>query len=463
MDLDLAWSSFDSTHSRWPARCCQIVETAIERSAGCFLLRVSNACGEGEGKLPERHAVNRPTVSASFLITASASYAYNANQQEVRGARGNTIRREIGGLMPSLRRVLSLTAALGLATAATFSQQPGPSPAPSPAQPGQITIDALVLDKLGYPVRGLDAHDFTLTDNGQPQQLADFHAVAGPSRVIIVLDTINTGFDEVEWEREQVNEFFAEDAGKLKCPVALAVMANGGLKMMKGASSDGQALRASFRQFDTNLRPTGHRGGFDVDAVLLQMSLTQIGQVAAVEGSVPGRKMILVLSPGWPMMPGASEQEDLNQRSWAFYTLLTMVNGMRESNIAIYSLNPYHEGRGNPYYYQAFLKDVTRSDQTQYPFLALPLLAEHSGGRAIVTSKDILGALTSAMREAGPYYQLTFNKPPADRPNEYHALRVTTDKPDLTVRTDSGYYANPQRPAGKLVSPIDSAPPVGSR
>lgn len=364
--------------------------------------------------------------------------------------------------MLSLRRILSLAAVLGLASAATFSQQSGPSPTPSPAHPGKITVDALVLDKRGSPVRGLDSRDFSLTDNGQPLQLADFHAVAGPSRVVIVLDMINTGFEEVDWEREQLNEFFAQDAAKLKCPVSIAAMTNGGLKMMSGASSDGQALQASFKRFDTDLRPVGHRAGYDVDAVLLQMSLGQIGEVAAVEGSVPGRKLILVLSPGWPMMPGAGNFEDRNQRSWAFYTLLTMVNGMRESHLAIYSLNPYQEGRSNPYYYQAFLKDVTRSDQTEYPYLALPLLAEHSGGRAIVTAKDILGALTAAMRDAGPYYQLTFDKPSAVQPNEYHALRVTTDKPGLTVRTDSGYYANPQKPAGKFVSPSDSAAPVGS-
>jgi VWFA-related protein len=336
---------------------------------------------------------------------------------------------------------------------------PAPQPTPLPAQSGRITVDALVLDKLGYPVRGLDAHDFTLTDNGKPQQLLDFRSGAGPSRVVIVLDMINTGFAEVDWEREQLNEFFAEDEGKLKCPVTLAVMTNGGLKMMSGASSDGHVLQASLKQFDTALRPVRHQSGFNVDAELLQMSLGQIGQVAAVEASVPGRKLMLVLSPGWPMMPGAGDGEYRSQRSWVFYTLLTLVNGMRESHVTIYSLNPYGTGSSSPYYYRSFLKDVTRNDQAEYPYLALPLLAKHSGGRAIVMARDILGALNAAMRDAGPYYELTFDKRPADHPNEYHGLLVVTDKPSLTVRTDSGYYANPQKPAGKLVAPSDSVRP----
>ncbi len=126
--------------------------------------------------------------------------------------------------MPLSRYILILAAVFDLASA-TLSQQPRPSA----AKQGPITIDALVLDTHGSPVPGLDVHDFTLMDNGQPQQLSGFKAVAGPSRVVIVLDMINTGFGEVDWEREQLNEFFAENGGTLRCPVTLAAMTNVGL------------------------------------------------------------------------------------------------------------------------------------------------------------------------------------------------------------------------------------------
>jgi hypothetical protein len=119
------------------------------------------------------------------------------------------------------------------------------------------------------------------------------------------------------------------------------------------------------------------------------------------------------------------------------------------------------EGCSNPCYYQAFLKGVKRTDQAEYPFLALPVLAEHTGGRAIVMGRDIVGELTAAMREAGPYYELSFDEQPADRPNEFHELRVTTDQAGVKVRTNTNYYANPQKP-GKMVAPSNSAPPMGS-
>jgi hypothetical protein len=38
---------------------------------------------------------------------------------------------------------------------------------------------------------------------------------------------------------------------------------------------------------------------------------------------------------------------------------------------------------------------------------------------------------------------LTFNAPPAAHANEYHGLEVAIDKPGLTARTRTGFYAQP--------------------
>jgi hypothetical protein len=40
-------------------------------------------------------------------------------------------------------------------------------------------------------------------------------------------------------------------------------------------------------------------------------------------------------------------------------------------------------------------------------------------------------------------YELTFNAPPSAAPREYHNVEVRVDKPNLTVRTRRGYYAQP--------------------
>lgn len=48
-----------------------------------------------------------------------------------------------------------------------------------------------------------------------------------------------------------------------------------------------------------------------------------------------------------------------------------------------------------------------------------------------------------AVADANAFYVLTFEGLPGDGPNEYHALETKVDKPGLTARTRTGYYAQP--------------------
>src|SRR6185503_3481087 len=70
-------------------------------------------------------------------------------------------------------------AALLLLVAPAVAQEPD-----SPRFPGQVelvTVDAVVLDKAGQPVTGLDAADFTVLENGVPQTVTSFEAVVVPA------------------------------------------------------------------------------------------------------------------------------------------------------------------------------------------------------------------------------------------------------------------------------------------
>jgi hypothetical protein len=40
-------------------------------------------------------------------------------------------------------------------------------------------------------------------------------------------------------------------------------------------------------------------------------------------------------------------------------------------------------------------------------------------------------------------YEMTFDAPASQRPNQYHAVEVRIDKPGLVMRTRKGYYAQP--------------------
>jgi VWFA-related protein len=312
---------------------------------------------------------------------------------------------------------------------------------------GRISINVVVSDKLGHPVAGLQASDFTLLDNKQPQKLVGFRAIdhetlrTDPVHVVIVVDMINTGFDTVARERQELATFLKEDGGELANPTSIAIFADSGLKVAKGSSQDGNALLEGFNKSQSELRIIGRSAGFYGAADRLQMSLSQLSQLAAYEATQPGRKMVLVISPGWPLLPVAGDESDMKQRNWVFNSVVQFTNGLREANIQLYCLDPFDLGRTNPFYYEGYRKGVATAKDATYPNLALQVLAEHSGGQVIINGRDISGELKTAVRDASASYELTFDVAPADRQNEYHALQVEVDKPKVTVHTNSGYYA----------------------
>lgn len=330
---------------------------------------------------------------------------------------------------------------------------------------GRITLDVLVNDKNGNPIPDLTARDFILLDNGQQRPLVSFRFVdprkpPGALRVLIVVDMINTGFNEVSFEREQLGEFLNQDGGKLAFPTQIAIATETGMRIMPQPQLDGHALLAQFRKVATETRSIGRSAGFYGAGERLEDSLIELRQLVNYEAKQPGRKIIVFLSPGWPMLPMASVEEDQNQRNWAFNVLTHLTDGLQKGHIGLYSADPYLLGRTNPLFYRAYIKPVRRPDQAEYPTLSLQVLAEHSGGRALTMGKDVLGQLNAAMRDAGPYYELTFEPAAADKPNEYHDLQVKVDRPGAVARTNAGYYARIEPVgSGKAVKPSKAPAP----
>jgi len=87
------------------------------------------------------------------------------------------------------------------------SQAKPPEPAassPSGATNRLITLDVVVADQSGHAVLGLQQQDFALLDNKLAQKIVSFHAVTvaptsddPPVEVILVVDEVNTSFQEV--------------------------------------------------------------------------------------------------------------------------------------------------------------------------------------------------------------------------------------------------------------------------
>ena len=360
--------------------------------------------------------------------------------------------RQLSAMALAVASALVLLAATGLAAAQALHGIPASG---GPAEAARrLTIDVAVTDKQGHHVCGMQAQDFTLLDNKQPLKLLGFRAVdsaaspASPVHVVVVIDNINSTFNTVAREREQLGEFLKQNNGQLAHSTSIAVLADTGLKVASGSSVDGNALLAGFDKINSELRIVGDDTGFYGAAERLEMSLSQLSELASYEATQPGRKLILIVSPGWPMLDWVGLQADMHERAWIFKSVVGLTNGLREAHITLYSLEPFELGRVDPFYYEDYLKGIAKVDQADYPDLSLQVLAAHSGGLVLVTGNGIANEINTAVRDADSYYELTFDAGPGTQPDTYHALAVKIDKPGLTARTTTGYYTDTHQQAG---------------
>lgn len=310
----------------------------------------------------------------------------------------------------------------------------------------RIILNIAVTDKKGQPITGLQASDFTLLDNGQPKQITAFRPLSAevlhwePTHVVIAIDAINSDLDIVAKERDQVERFLEQNEGRLSNPTTLAFLSDSGLKINQKFSKDGIELAAVLTKLKPTLRTVdaGTLGGV---GERFSMSIGQFTELAAWTAGLPGRKLLLVIGPGWPLLAGVENQSSKVQQQWLFNSIVKFTNGLRQFQVTLYSIDPFDD-RVAPFYYRGFLKGVSRVNDVQFPNVALQVIAEHSGGAVVVSSKNILTEVQIAVRDAAAGYQLAFEGAESDVPNAYHSLQVRVDRPETVVRTSAGYYAN---------------------
>ena len=115
--------------------------------------------------------------------------------------------------------------------------------------------------------------------------------------------------------------------------------------------------------------------------------------------------------------------------------------------ITLYNVDPWGstEDELQRIAYEQFLKGAKNAGQAQLGSLGLQVLAYQSGGRILNGSNDVAGEIATCAMDGTAFYVLSFDALPGDGPNEYHELEIKIDKPKLTVRSPSGYYAQPGR------------------
>jgi VWFA-related protein len=313
-----------------------------------------------------------------------------------------------------------------------------------------IMLDVEVTDFAGKPAKRLKQSEFTVLDNGKQQPISSFREIEGetappPAEVVLVLDTMNASFQDVVIARQGIDKFLRQDGGHLSIPLSIAFLTERGAKL-NNPSKDGNALADDLQKLQTPMHVYGAAQGINGVTERQQKSIDALHTLSIVEAQKPGRKLVIWVGPGWPLLSRSTAGTTERDRRRYFDWIVDVTTSLRKAHITLYSVIPLNlmpETAQNVFLYKTYLQGVESPQQADSQNLALQVLATHSGGQVLSKSANLSAQLTRCIADANSYYEMSFDASDADRVLTYHALAVKADLAKAEVRTLTSYYAIP--------------------
>ncbi len=371
-----------------------------------------------------------------------------------------------------------------------------------------IRLDVSVLDKDRKPVRNLLPEHFTVLENGRPQRIVavtemaaseqdptpsawmrmvppdvsanDLTDMAGDGRfVAIVMDDWNIPFDDHEMilNSRAVGRYLVDALNP--SDVAAVVFPQQAGKT-QDFTSDRQKLLAAIDRFDPpevrwiDARPIGPGpGGGDMpqrfapvlmrsDCQRSQPTVPTLDTVVSRLAAVPNRrKTVILVSVGLPLTfadtrgcPGelSSIMKDVFRRAQQSNVNVHSIDPAGYDGYSRYLQNPIRRG-GRPAENTMPMQAADKAARVRRDFLEIT--ADHTGARAIVNTNDLSYEIDRLLTEASSYYLVGYQTSNGQPDGKFRKIEVRVSKPNLTVRTRSGFYAPDE--SGRRAG--ESAPP----
>jgi len=331
-----------------------------------------------------------------------------------------------------------------------------------------VQVDVIVTDADGEPVDDLTAADFEILDEGRPAPITAFKFVNAANSEPRERYPVRTADDE---EREAANEdtrlvaILLDDyhVGRFEPrrfvePLIAFVRALPATDLVGvyypldsprdvHLTYDRQAAIAAIRKFEGRLHeyfpkhPVEEehlRHQRDIERLRTQVVLTGAVGLASRLGALKvGRKTLVWVSNGFTTA-GYFDAREL------YADLQEVYEAANRNNVSIYPVDP----RGLMMNTPGFQIDTLR------------ILADETGGRALVNRNDLKAALSEVGRDSTAYYLLGFvSTRPSD--GKFHRIKVRTTRPKISVNARAGYWALSETEiASSRAAPITVPPAV---
>jgi VWFA-related protein len=333
-----------------------------------------------------------------------------------------------------------------------------------------VVLDVVVTDKQGHIVPNLTAKDFTVSEDDAPQTVRYFegqeqhalppgvsiHSTADLAKApdapvtLLVLDELNTRFDDMAYARYTLEKYLNAQPAILTQPTALLVANNTKFNLIRDYTLDRQELLAALKQhfpsYPSRLMQSG-KGGPGA-AERLAMSLESLEQIAQATAGHPGRKNIVWVGPGFPAI-NTSESTD-KEAAVIQQAVEHVIGMMRDSRITLSTIDPTIASSGTVLIQTPDDLDAAENENGHDPFAGdvnFQLLAPATGGRIYASRNDVDAEIGESILDGNNYYTLSYS--PTNRNDvaqPYRRIHVKMNVPGLTATTRNGYYTQSSSP-----------------
>jgi VWFA-related protein len=340
-----------------------------------------------------------------------------------------------------------------------------------------VVLDMLVTDAKGNVVNDLKQQDFHVEEAGGVQDIqtfeqagehtpdpqisidstADLDRLAPRAPVnIILLDEFNTRFEDMAFARYSLKKYLDKQPAKLTAPTILIAVNLEKFTVLRDYTQSKDEILSALESHLVAY-PWQQAQGAWVGERYATAFITLRRVAEAVMGH-PGHKNVIWIGRGFPSLNFA--RVSVYTQDHIESAVRSCVNILRNARITLYTVDPAgvmlhpSEYGGGPLANDPF--------GGNYQF---SLLAKATGGAALYGRNDVDAEIDTAIRDGSSFYTLTYrpNNPTSDL-KKFRKIKVTLDRPGLTVTTREGYYTaappqpvDPENPSRRLIADLVAA------
>ncbi|HEY2353021.1 MAG TPA: VWA domain-containing protein [Candidatus Acidoferrum sp.] len=371
-----------------------------------------------------------------------------------------------------------------------------------------VQVSVVVQAKNGAPITGLKQANFTLLDNGKPQQVAFFSAnapaplAARPhplpgnvftnraelkgqepgATIAILFDALNTSFEDQSRARQQILRFL--QSFKPQDHVAIFTLTDN-LALLHGFTEDSAALTNSVNRFSPRLMAAfdaSHPANLSVAALSndpfwksfenhvnnangeiadsrvadrFRTTYAALVAIADYVANIPGHKSLVWVSGGIPIDVGIDHIGTPDRDNFSLDNsaipgvagdMTALARALNRANMSVYPVD-------------AAGIDV---DDSQSAFFArhqqrdsFRLLADKTGGKAFYGTNDIAGAIESAFDDGRYTYTLGFYPDHNEWNGEFRDIKIQLPVAGAHLHYRRGYFALREKSDAEALSNTD--------